>query len=108
MNAQWYLWATNAGVVVFTLALVANLGLMLIIGPRDRLEWSIAIKSLAYLAVMARACAMAFWGFPRDNLSGLVLFLLASAATAWFCYCAWADWLSRRRARGNGDDWNPR
>lgn len=107
MTGATYTLATDAGIIIFTASLLASLTLLLVIWPRDRLEWAITIKAASYFIVMARVAGVRFLGWPTENLWGLATFLLATVATAWFVANAWTDWFARRRAQGNGDDWNP-
>lgn len=94
-----YLTLTNIGIVAFTVSLVFALLLFLLIWPNDRLEWAVTIKTAAYVVVMLRACGVTFLGWPRENVAGLAVFLLATAATVWFVICAWQEWLTRRMQR---------
>lgn len=89
----------DPALAVFTLALGAVALLLTLIWPEDKLEWSILVKSYAYLAVLLNGCAVRWLGAPGQNGVSTVLFLLAAASTAWYGICAWQVYLARRMGR---------
>jgi hypothetical protein len=95
-EAQWEV-AGNALLVMMTLSYLAGLVLLIVIWPRDRLEWSTTFKMAGMSGVLVNAVLVIYGLADAEAPVRLVLFAIATIFCWWFTYEAYRAWIHRRR-----------
>jgi hypothetical protein len=92
------LWQTagNVLLVLMTLSYITTLVLLLILRPRDIMEWATTAKVAGVLAVFLNGCLVVFFGIGTAQPLRVIVFGLATAGCWFFTVVAWRDWMTRR------------
>ena len=94
---DWWDSARDFLLVLLMLSYAGSLALLLVIWPRDRLEWATTLKIASITAVLVDTCLIVFFGVGGGDLTRTAVFAVATFFSWVFTVVAWVEWRRKRR-----------